>query len=400
MSVLIACPTCRATLRLPPGADMVRCPRCKTVLAVETQTPTAPPPPRPALPLGRPAGPVEPVAPRPAPRPAPLPTAPMFPAGRPVRGQLVEEEEVAEELSAEDREKEKRRRRDERDEVDRSLRKLEAVCRPARVGITLMAYGTLASCLASVFYFLYDVTTLFTATGLPPVLFFAGAVLGLHWLLTVIGFGFCAAGPRAMRPMAASGLVVMLIHAGVFIPILTITAAAVSLDDVGFGGTGPRGALSHTLLLSNIFNNLTTLTDLPIYLLADGMVRPAVLILPVVGGALEFTKLSLLGILSNHYAVEGKAPELGHHCLRFVYRIFWLVIAGVVLKLGLWLLVRLTGGEPLLLMWFAIPVWMITNGYFLWWAFAWWAQFQTLLDTTEVITAARFADERPRLEVV
>ena len=66
------------------------------------------------------------------------------------------------------------------------------VRRPARIGVMLMAYGAVASCLAAVFYFFYDVTTLFAPTGLVPVLILAGAMLGLHWLLTVVGFGFCA----------------------------------------------------------------------------------------------------------------------------------------------------------------------------------------------------------------
>jgi hypothetical protein len=375
---------------------MVRCPRCKTVLAVEGNVPPPPPPPaappRPALPFGLPAGPVNPVAAKPAPTAAP-------PAKSTVRGKLVREDDP-DDLMEEQREKDRRRRREEQDELERKLEPLRRVCRPARIGITLMAYGAIASCAAAVFYFFFDVTTLTISGGVPAMLWVAGLMLGAHWLLTVAGFGFCAAGPKPMRPMAIAGVIIMVIHMGVFIPLFMILAALVSLEEVGLSGTGVRGPISSALLLSNIFNNLTTLTDLPVYLLADGLVRPSVLILPVVGGALEFAKLSLIGILTNHYAVEGKDPELGHMALRFVYRIFWLVIAGVILKMGLWFLVKLTGGEPLLLAWFAIPVWMLTNAYFLWWAFAWYAQFRTMLDTTEVITATRFADRRERLEVL
>lgn len=395
---MIACPTCKAMLRLPPGSEMVRCPRCKTVLAVETAAPTAPPPPRPALPLpfDRPAGPVEPVAAKPPPAAAPAPVARST-----VRGKLVrEDDDPAEELAREEREKDRRRRREEQDELAKVLEPLAAVCRPARAGITLMAYGAVASCLAAVFYFCYDVTTLFAPGGYPAVLVLAGAFLGLHWLMTVAGFGFCIAGPKPMRPMAAAGVIIMVIHMGVFIPLFMALAALVSLDETGGAGSSTRGVLSNALLLSNLFNNLTTLTDLPVYLLAEGLVRPAVLILPVIGGALEFAKLSLIGILTNHYAVDGKDPELGHLALRFVYRIFWLVIAGVVLKMGLWLVAKLTGGEPLLLAWFAIPVWMLTNAYFLWWAFAWYAQYRTMMDTTEIITPARFADKRDRLDTI
>jgi hypothetical protein len=379
---------------------MVRCPRCKTVLAVESPAPAAPPPvaARPALPLpfDRPAGPVDPVAARP---PVAAPAVPV--AKSTVRGKLVREDgDPAEELAREEREKDRRRRREDEDELARVLEPLARVCKPARIGISLMAYGAVAGCLAAVFYFFYDVTTLFAPGGILPVLGLAGATLGLHWLLTVAGFACCIAGPRPMRPMAAAGVVIMVLHMAVFVPLFMALAALVSLEETGLAGTGPRGAVSHTLLLSNIFNNLTTLTDLPVYLLADGLVRPVVLILPVIGGALEFAKLSLIGILTNHYAVDGKDPELGHQALRFVYRIFWLVIAGVVLKMGLWFGVKLTGGEPLLLAWFAIPVLMLTNAYFLWWAFAWYAQYRVMMDATEIITPQRFADKRERLETL
>jgi LSD1 subclass zinc finger protein len=394
---MIACPTCQAMLRLPPGSEMVRCPRCKTVLAVESApTAEAPPPaaPRPALPLpfDRPAGPVEPAAAAPPPPVA----APV--ARATVRGKLVREDDPAEDLAREEREKDRRRKAEDQEELTRVLEPLARVCRPARVGVTFMAYGALASCAAAVFFFFYSVTTLFVPGGVPTILWLAGAILAVHWLLTVTGFGFCIAGPRPMRPMAVAGVILMVIHAGVFVPLFSVMAVLVSLDEVGLSGTGLRGPISSALLLSNIFNNLTTVTDLPIYLLSEGLVKPAVLILPVIGGALEFAKLSLIGILTNHYAVEGKDPEVGHLSLRFVYRIFWMLIALVVMKLGLWLIVKITASDPLIQAWFAIPVWMMTNGYFLWWAFAWIALFHTLRDVAEIVTPQRFADKRDRLE--
>lgn len=378
---------------------MVRCPRCKTVLAVETPAESAPPPPpRPVLPLpfDRPAGPVEPVAARP---PVAAPAAPIPRAT--VRGKLVREDDDDNDLLREEREKERRRRRDDEDELARVLAPLERVCRPARTGTTLMAYGALANCLAAVCYFFYGVSTLFTPGGFVPILGLAAVLLGLHWLLTVGGFGFSIAGPKPMRPMAIAGVLVMILHAGIFVPLAMTLAYLISLDELGLSGQGVREPLASALLLSNLFNNLATVTDLPIYLLAGGdLVRPVLLLLPLAGGALEFAKLSLIGILTNHYAVEGKDPELGHLALRFVYRIFWMVIAVVVLKLGLWLGVKITGGEPLLMVWFAIPVWMLTNAYFLWWAFAWSALYTTLLDVTEIITAQRYADKRDRLETL
>ncbi len=58
----------------------------------------------------------------------------------------------------------------------------------------------------------------------------------------------------------------------------------------------------------------------------------------------------------------------------------------------------LFGGEALQQNGFAISLLMMTNGYFMWWAFACFAQFQTMQDVSEIITADRFMDKRARLE--
>ena len=111
--------------------------------------------------------------------------------------------------------------------------------------------------------------------------------------------------------------------------------------------------------------------------------------------------LVLIEVPLNAYVLWVNRDVLPHIWRRFLPLIVGLlpgVIVGTLLKIGIWFLLKLTGGEPLLLMWFAIPVWMVTNAYFMWWAFAWYAQYRTMLDTTEVITPARFADSRARLE--
>jgi hypothetical protein len=331
-------------------------------------------------------------------RPAPKPAPPVL-SKVPDRGNDPDADATLQALIEEQREKDRRRKEEERDELEDKLRPLEEVCKPARVGVTLMGYGSAASCAGAVFFFFFFVSALFAPGGIPALLALSGAVIGLHWLLTIVGFGFCIAGPKSMRPMAASGLVVMVLHAAVYIPLALTLARLISLDEVGFDSKGSRGgSIGPTLLLSNLFNNLTTVTDLSTYLMSDGVVAPAVLILPLIAGSLEFAKLSLMGILSNHYAVDAKAPELGHQTLRFVYRIFWLVIVGVVLKLGLWFLAKVLSGDPQLQTWFMMSVFMVTNAYLMWWGFSWYALYQTLLEIAEILTATRFADSRQRLE--
>lgn len=379
-------------LRLPPGADMVRCPRCKTVLAVEASTTEAPAP-KPAIPLpfGQTTVPA-PAQARPVASPATAP--PVLKAS--VRGKLVREE---------DEDDDRRRRKPSIEEEEeaaeqRKLERLEQLCRPARTGMTLMGFGAIAACVASIFYFFFSVTTLITPMGIPLLLMICGGVTGIHALLTMMGFGFCIGGPKNMRATAISGLVVMLVHAALFFPLAMPLANRVSLQELGLAGQGGRNAVGQGMMLSSIFNNLVTVTDLPIYLMADGVIPLILLILPMIGGALEFAKLSFLGIIANQYAADAKDPELGYTSLRFVYRIFWLVITMVVLKMGLWFLIKLTGGEPMTVNWFAIPLNMLTNGYFLWWAFSWYAQYRTLFDITEIFVPARLADSRQRLEVI
>lgn len=392
MSVMIACPSCQAMLRLPPGADMVRCPRCKTVLAVEASTTEAPAP-KPAIPLpfGQSTVPA-PTQTRPVASPATAP--PVLKAS--VRGKLVREE---------DEDDDRRRRKPSIEEEEeaaeqRKLERLEQLCRPARTGMTLMAFGAVTICVGSIFFFIFSVTTLVTSRGIPALLLICGAFTGIHTLLTMIGFGFCIGGPKNMRSMAIAGLVIILLHGALYFPLAMPLASRVSLDELGLAGEGGRNAVGQAMLLSSIFNNLVTVTDLPIYLLSGAVIPLYLLILPLLGGALEFAKLSLVGIIANQYAVDGKDRELAHDSLRFVYRIFWLVIAMVVFKIGLWFLVKITGGEPLLMMWFAIPLSMLTNGYFLWWTFAWYAQYRTLMDITEILVPARLADSRQHLDVI
>ncbi|MGL4422551.1 MAG: zinc finger domain-containing protein [Gemmataceae bacterium] len=364
----IRCPQCSAMLRVPPGAAQMRCPRCKTVLSANGTRIT--PEPEPEIPArDRTSAPRYREKERPN-EPEVPPTPP-----RKSRPELPED--------------------DQRKIVD-----LERTLRPARAGMRLLAYGAAFSCAASVLYFLAFIATLISAWLLIPLLFLAALCLALHWLCTIMGFCYCLWGPRTMRGMAAAGVAVMAVHMMTMVPLVLSLLGAFVLRDVGFHTISARGSLTAALLLSNIFNNLSTITDLPVYLLGDGLSRPQLLILPVFCGGLEFAKLSLLGIITNHYATEGKDPELGYLALRFVYRIFWLVIGGAVFKFLLWLLIRLTAGEPLLLMWFVLPISMMSLGYFLWWGFAWYSQCEVMFLTVEIIDPKRYLDARKRLEII
>ena len=370
MPETVLCPTCRATLRVPADAEKIRCPRCKTILLADGRP----------VPAERPRpSPLD--GPRPAPRPA-LPktfrrtrlddAAPLPPARSAALADAAERQRVFEAFDAE--------------------------AKPARLGMRFMAWGAAFSSAASVLFFVGFLATLATPILLAPLLALAAACVGMHWLLTVLGFGFCRAGPKSMRGMAGLGLGVMLVHLALSVPVALVLVDLFNLEEIGINQVQGQTALTASLLLSNLFNNLTTLTDLPVYVLGGGLARPQVLILPVLGGAVEFAKLSVLGILTNHYAVQGKDPELGYLALRFVYRIFGLVMVGMLLKLGLWLFILVTGGDPLLQAWFRIPVTLLTQGYFLWWAFAWFAQCRVMFETVEVIDPRRFADDRERLE--
>ncbi len=385
MSLMVTCPTCQVTLRVPPAADTIRCPQCKTVLQLQpagaAPPVSAPPPVKPAIPLpfGR--------------APEPPPTVARPPAAPPTRGGKVTRGKVVEEVEDNDRDEKQSRRRGPTDEEkqERLIEKVGEMTRPARVGIQLMAYGAVAAAPAQLFATLFFVSTLFLEGATNPLLWFPiiGAVI--HWILTLIGFGFCCAGPKEMRHMAVGGVIVMLLHVVTMLILVQLTARTISLNTAGFGGLNAEAGLLGALLLANLFSNLSGVTNLPLIIMFSMQTFGGhVFILIMVSGAIEFAKLSLIGTLANHYAVEGKSPELGYQSMRFVYRIIWIVLIGLVGELILIAVSSLGFGFVFL----SLPSQMLINGYFLWCAFAWAAQFQVLLEVAQVITPERFVDKR------
>jgi hypothetical protein len=112
----------------------------------------------------------------------------------------------------------------------------------------------------------------------------------------------------------------------------------------------------------------------------------------VLAAAGEFAKLSVLGVITNRYAVLAKDPDLGHKGMRFVYRIFAMVLVGPILKGAIYGL--------LVVGWISVPLLLATVGYFLWWAFSWFTQYQVMMDVADILRPERLVDKRDRLDYV
>ncbi len=394
MSMMVTCPTCQVMLRVPPGADTIRCPQCKTVLALQTPEPPPPPPPEPVkpaipLPFARP-----PVAPPP---PVAKPPEPI-PRSRIVRGKFVEDhEDIGDEELPDDSRRRTRRELSDDEKLERKMDRVEEVIRPARIGLTLIGYGAIAACIAPLGVALVFVSTLFMQSADNPFIWLPILSLGSHWLLTLTGFGFCCMGPKDMRYMAISGVVVMLLHALALLGLVQLTAKSIVLANAGFAGLNDESGLTSAALLANLFNNLSGVANIPLFVFirlhqSIGFLAFAVML---IAGGFEFAKLTLIGILANHYAIESKAPELGHRSIRFVYRLFWVVIVGFVGEL------IIVGGTQLGFgfVFLSLPSMMLMNAYFLWCAFSWIAQFQVLNEVIEVMTPERITDKRANLDL-
>ncbi len=408
MSEPVPCPTCGVLLRLPPGQAMVRCPGCKTVLAVEPADAPLVPPPPPApvapvapLPFGAPRrAPVKPIAAVPA-KPIPAPKSkqgPKNPFDAPTEEDVAAKEvlrnkQIRKELAQIDA--------DERKE-ERKYDQLLVDCGHGRNALQYLAYGALSSSLGCLFYFLF----LTGAAILVPVIPLLGlGVLGLvvHWVLSLVGFGYGFVGPRETRGLCIAGAIVTVLSACMTVIVALVILATFAVGEIGYnsGSSGAsRSFAIEAMLLSNAISNLSCLTDIPVYLLTEGVRDWYLYLLPVIAAALEFTKMSLLSLLTHRLCMLGKEHDLAHQGIRFAYRMFGVVVVILILKIGLWVALKLVGGDPLAQLWFAIPLIMITNGYFMWSAYSWYALYQTQMDAMDVVVADRFADKRDRLDVV
>ena len=392
----VPCPNCQALLRLPAGATTVRCPSCKAVLELDTGDEPAPVPARRAaavpLPFGRPTTPEAPPTRRDA--------AP--PRGKAIKARVVPEDPysatpAALEVDEDERERDIRRQLRELDaearKKDARYKLLSEECAQARTGLTLIAVGALfsvGSALLSLVFLFGGIVG-----GGDSVVIFAGlggALLLVHWLLTITGLGFCVAGPREVRGTAGLGIAFTVAH--LFfnaVAAFACVAPSVGLDMLRENDRGDTTTFAN-LMIGNCVNNLTVVSDLPYYVLYPSHVRVIAVIMLLIAAGFEFAKLSAIALMANQYATLAKDPDLAHSGMRFVYRIFGVVLLGPIVK---WVCaLTLSAG----VVW--IPLILASVGYCLWWSFAWAAQYRVLLDIREILTALRLMDRRQRYDVV
>ena len=400
------CPKCGSLLRIPDNVPMIRCPNCQTILALESDDEEVPLEPAPSQPAPLPFG-----------QGAKRAQAKPVPASVPrsiVRAKLADDRptptgrnpyEKGEELDPVERERRHREQmRQELAELDEAERKAERryerirnETRHARTALNFFSGAAIAAAASGLFYFLYTFLALFDIP-IVELLWLSGVGLIFHFLLTTTGFGFGCAGPKQARVMAIFGLIIVIAQEIIFGLASLTLLSMIDPDAIGFNSGTNRGFITNSLLLGNLCCNLSTVIDLPVYLLTGMLDRPWLLLFPIIGGCLEFAKLSLLGLIVNRYAILGKAMELSHNAMRFVYRIFGLVLVGTVVKIVIYAGTRLLGALPMQSEIFAIPIVLCTNGFYLWWCFSWFAQFQVIRDIVEVVTADRYTDLRYRLD--
>ena len=395
MSEPVPCPNCQALLRLPAGAKTVRCPGCKAILEIDPgDEPEPAPPPRATaipLPFGRPVKPVpaRPVAPPPVAHAKPVkarvvPDDPYSPVT--ASAEVIDEEErerdVRRQLSALDIED---RKKDDRFEV------LDGECVNARVGLRLVGIGSVFSVVAAVFAIFFIVSGVVGAPFV-AVAGVGGAFLLAHWVATTVGFGYCLGGPHDMRGTAVIGIALTLGHLAFnALAVLVAVAPLVGLDMLQDRDRADT-FLFATLLIGNGSGNLTVLSDIPYYALYPAYMHWYAVAFLVVAAALEFAKLSTIGLISNQYATAAKDPELGHAAMRFVYRIFGIVLLAPAVK------AIAAIAAPAAIVW--VPLLLTTVGYNLWSAFAWYSQYRVLGDIEEIVTPVRLMDRRQRYDVI
>lgn len=400
MSEPVPCPTCQSLLRLPPGASAVRCPNCKTVLAVETAD--APPTPSPApvappLPFGRP---------RPAMPIAPARALPPVPTGPPKRAKLAPDQspyaQPTENGEPDEDEKLRQVRRDLAALDDKELQEQEWLeelaghCKHGRTAMHLLTWGVRVYGLAVLIqliavaaagFEMYDYAAL---VGLVCLAF-----AGIGSLLFCVGFGFAIAGPLQSRHVGVMGLVIGVLHAigAVLQPgNLAIMAGMQGIDNSG------KGLWSEFLVVQDM---LGLATDLP--LLADHPARflqsynwsiPGIVV-----AALEFTRLVLLAMLTQHYATDGKDPETGHRAFTTVNRVFWVVLLACSFRMATaGIFDNLQADDMLFVVGAAIHGAITFSCYFSL-AIALLLFSRTMSDTIDLVDHRRFADKRDRLEL-
>ncbi len=387
MADLMPCPSCKATLRVPPGAERIRCPQCKSQVTVPSDpipVAKAIPQPKPAIPL-----PFD----RPAPAAAAIPTAKALPPEKPVvRGRVVREEE--------DEEAKKPRRRSREETDTPRYRAMDKLCWNARLGVKLLAIGAGESCGTALCYGAFLGSIAIASTLIPALLWLALLGLALRSLFFIAGYIGCLFGPKGMRSTAVMGIIITMLHAALIIP-LAIYGFALLASTYGGGNMPSDTEVSRVVfIISSMMNNLNSLTDFPfMFLRGDFKANERLYVaMMIVGSLLEFGMMSVLGTMVHYYATEGKGHELGFRSLKFVYRIIWVIIVVGLVKLMIMVGFQFFVSEGFANQFFRIPHTLLTVGYFLWWAFAWYEQYTSMNESLTVITPGRYLDKRINLD--
>jgi hypothetical protein len=350
----------------------------------------------PPLPFGRPR-PAMPIAPA---RAAPVPTAP------PKRAKLAPDQspyaKPTENGEPDEDEKLRQMRRDLADLEDKEIQEREWLeelaghCKHGRTAMHLLTWGVRMYALAVLLQLVavaaagFEMIDYAALVGLVCLAF-----AGIGSLLFCVGFGFVLAGPPQSRHVGVMGLVIGVLHAigGVLQPgNLAIMAGIQGIDNHG------KPLWSDFLAVQDM---LGLATDLP--LLADHPARflqsynwslPGMLV-----AALEFTRLVLLAMLTQHYATSGKDPETGHRAFTTVNRVFWVVLMACSFRMATAAIFDGLQTDDMLFVVGAAINGAITFSCYFSLTIALLLFSRTMSDTIDLVDHRRFADKRERLEL-
>lgn len=344
MPDLTPCPSCQSVLRIPVGASMIRCPNCKTVLAVEqpqATTPPTPPPPapaKPALPLPFGKGKATPAAkPAQAKPTSAKPAKSATKSSGPLRAKLapVDEDDLdddtdlsSEEVARRKQLKKELRRFEEEEELrEEEYQELEDRCKLGQKGTQILAMSTYFQALGLASFLAVNGLYAFTneqENYLRIATYLGLGLGGLMLLLAMIGFGICIAGPVKARHIAIGGLLVslaqLLLCCGQFAKAAEPTSSIFTLWADTLPIQDRMGMISNLPLLAEFPARLFQLYGLSWF--------------GLVAAAMEFARLVMVGMLTQQYAIEGKDPELGHKASELTNRIFWIVLLSALFRLA------------------------------------------------------------------
>lgn len=372
---------------------MIRCPACKTVLAVSLESAEATPP----LPFG--PAPVPPAAPPPPRPPVALPSSPPLaaavaaarPASAPARAVDVDIDPsiydpnqkrrrrltVATERAYEDLDEDEKR-------LYRKMERLRKECGPGRAGMMILAWTYR---LGSVTYLLLAVAGLLLTfdqniAAMVPV------VVGLNALFaaaTALGLGLCAAGPKGMRVPAGFGAVVALASAACSPLAFTETAKLYHISAAAPPALADKGDEAVVHYATMIPTHCLPL--IPGFLFLHKLIPW----LAIFAAVLELTRHFVVCAVARNYAEEGKDPDLGFRAIRYLFRLMLIMIVVTLAASGVWaidqkemkyvgMIVALNLGVLTMMISLAV-------------------QGQALSDISEIVDPKRFVDRARRLEL-